>query len=820
MALSHTYTQPAKTRTKKNVECKPKGCPTCGAQDCIERPRFFCGQLLTDKDLDAAQRYVIEKNKLHNRYLVGTGVVCGLAVRCAPCEEGGVVVEPGYAIDCCGNDIVLCEPAEFNVTEYIEECFKPQGPDCNDKIRVRKTRCDDGPKEYCLFVSYSEEPSRPITAMIRDNGCKTSRCEPSRIKETFRFDLVEKSDLPGDSPNLWTKLAEFLPIAGKKMGAKAAEYYALEKLNNNPAALSYAHRDLMRSVRSSILDLYRKGPNIRCDLEDPEPKCPTVQVTAAPTVVAGSPATFTAVLTGTDPNVTPTYNWSVTVGTITSGQGTPTITVATPAGSAGRMTATVEVLGYPAECGKLVASGVTDIVAPTFGCPTVTVNCPSQAPAGDPVTFTAVITGGDPNVTPTYNWSVTVGTITSGQGTKTITVATPAGLAGRMTAVVEVGGYPPECNPLVAFGVTDLVAPTTFGCPVITVNCPGLASGGEVVTFTAVITGGDPAVVPSFSWTISAGTITSGQGTSSITVDTGSFGLSSVTATVQVGGYPQQCDTIASCVTSFNLILSPPPNIEGFAPAGLGQPNTEVAELGEILSPYFQYIIDSFCDALLVPCTPCVGPEGVLIACVTVENGKVIRICNIARTQVITGPALRYKLGPLFTKSNKLLELACCGLEMNKLSRWTPGLFAWFRKAFASSKKAFGGIKPSGAFAGASYTDAFARAGKVFSATARMAANVAMAKLGDVRNLGHVVNPETKLGGEFFGLNALEARATLARMNVDVVEEMTATTSEETDTLTNLRAMVAVVQPGSKVEIVKGPDGRVVAVRAPAKKDS
>jgi hypothetical protein len=84
----------------------------------IERPQFFPGQLLTDADLSAGLNYVIEKNKLHNRFLHGWGVVCGLKVKCFPCctghgSSGKVLVEPGYAIDCCGNDIVLSDEQEF-----------------------------------------------------------------------------------------------------------------------------------------------------------------------------------------------------------------------------------------------------------------------------------------------------------------------------------------------------------------------------------------------------------------------------------------------------------------------------------------------------------------------------------------------------------------------------------------------------------------------------------------------------------------------------------------------------------------------------------
>jgi hypothetical protein len=38
-----------------------------------EQPKFFSGQLLTTVDLEG-------KNKQHNRYLHGSGVVCGLWV--------------------------------------------------------------------------------------------------------------------------------------------------------------------------------------------------------------------------------------------------------------------------------------------------------------------------------------------------------------------------------------------------------------------------------------------------------------------------------------------------------------------------------------------------------------------------------------------------------------------------------------------------------------------------------------------------------------------------------------------------------------------
>jgi hypothetical protein len=62
------------------------------------------------------------------------------------------------------------------------------------------------------------------------------------------------------------------------------------------------------------------------------------------------------------------------------------------------------------------------------------------------VTFTAAFTQGTPVVTETYNWTVSAGTITAGQGTPSITVSA-AGLAGQtITATVEIGGVDPTCN--------------------------------------------------------------------------------------------------------------------------------------------------------------------------------------------------------------------------------------------------------------------------------------------------------------------------------------------------------------------------------------
>jgi PKD-like domain len=78
---------------------------------------------------------------------------------------------------------------------------------------------------------------------------------------------------------------------------------------------------------------------------------------------------------------------------------------------------------------------------------------------------------------------------------------------------------------------------------------------GELSTFTAEVGDAAAGAKLSYNWTVSAGTIKSGQGTSSISVDTTGLGGASLEATVQVAGLPEGCAGKAACATA--LICDP-----------------------------------------------------------------------------------------------------------------------------------------------------------------------------------------------------------------------------------------------------------------------
>jgi hypothetical protein len=147
-----------------------------------------------------------------------------------------------------------------------------------------------------------------------------------------------------------------------------------------------------------------------------------------------------------------------------------------------------------------------------------------------------------------YTYSTTGGHIT-GEG-EDVTWDLAGLEPGIYTATVEVGdgsGARGRASTNVTVVRCDCLPP----CPTITVDCPtGTIAPGTSATVTVNLSGiGEDK--PTYNWSVSAGTITSGQGTSSITIDTTGLSGQNVTATVTVEGIDPSCQSKASC--SFSL---------------------------------------------------------------------------------------------------------------------------------------------------------------------------------------------------------------------------------------------------------------------------
>ncbi len=152
-----------------------------------------------------------------------------------------------------------------------------------------------------------------------------------------------------------------------------------------------------------------------------------------------------------------------------------------------------------------------------------------------------------------YRWTVDGGTLTGNGATTTWDLA--GARPGTYRAVADVDEGDADCAAFASVGVIVLDCPPPPppppACPEVKLSCPDHASEKAPVTFTARISGGTPGVVGTYNWTVTTGQILSGQGTSSITVDTAGLAGQTIAATVDVGGYGIPCP--ASCSVSLPI---------------------------------------------------------------------------------------------------------------------------------------------------------------------------------------------------------------------------------------------------------------------------
>ncbi|MEO7094691.1 MAG: hypothetical protein ABI175_15645 [Polyangiales bacterium] len=84
-------------------------------------------------------------------------------------------------------------------------------------------------------------------------------------------------------------------------------------------------------------------------------------------------------------------------------------------------------------------------------------------------------------------------------------------------------------------------------CPTVQIKGPDSVAAGTQAKISTTLIGGPAA--PTFRWTVTAGKIVSGQGTSSIVVDSTGLSGASVVAKVELGGLASQCATTGTSVT-------------------------------------------------------------------------------------------------------------------------------------------------------------------------------------------------------------------------------------------------------------------------------
>jgi hypothetical protein len=257
-----------------------------------------------------------------------------------------------------------------------------------------------------------------------------------------------------------------------------------------------------------------------------------VMYTPAPVISGPDSVCDNKIETYTVPNVAgDSYSWTIGNGTILSGQGTNSIDVLWGAAGAGSVSVTQ---ASPFGCDSTAAQSITIVYTPT-----PVISGSDSACQNKQYTFSVPAVGGD-----TYTWSVTNGTITTGQGTNSI-IAVFDTIGTGVVSITQASAL--GCDST----ITDTVVIMYTPAPVI--------SGADSSCHNKIYTFSIPAVAgDTYSWTVGNGSIIDGQSTNSITVafDTVGTGTVSVTQTSPFG-----CDSTISATAV--ILYTPAPVISG-----------------------------------------------------------------------------------------------------------------------------------------------------------------------------------------------------------------------------------------------------------------
>jgi len=204
-----------------NGEVDPCGCvEPCEAHSPV-RNHYFTGKLLVERDFTDEQHYFREKIRLHHQRLHGVGVICGLELTPHPnpaCRDRLFVLQPGGAVDCCGQDILVAAP------ETIELASFPPVKALIDAAAADPNKTPDA-HDLQVCLRYRECPTEEVPVLFDECGCDDTQCAPNRILESYaldiRIDPPPPTFNPGAASIVWeTTLqiahARFVAVDGKR----------------------------------------------------------------------------------------------------------------------------------------------------------------------------------------------------------------------------------------------------------------------------------------------------------------------------------------------------------------------------------------------------------------------------------------------------------------------------------------------------------------------------------------------------------------------------------------------------------------------------
>ena len=190
------------------------------------RNRYYYGKLMDVLHFSMEQQYVLAKEWLLNRAVIGPGVVCGLDVKAVSGPSGaGIVIGPGLAFDGWGREIVVPEPIQLVPLQATDECggtvgTTTAGTPPSTSTPGLGTHVGPGlvgaapapaptpapaapPSGYVVKICYAECCTDFAPAMVADPDCGCGGdCEPGTIVETYCVKVLPGADPPVTEPCL------------------------------------------------------------------------------------------------------------------------------------------------------------------------------------------------------------------------------------------------------------------------------------------------------------------------------------------------------------------------------------------------------------------------------------------------------------------------------------------------------------------------------------------------------------------------------------------------------------------------------------------
>ncbi len=152
-----------------------------------KKTRYFHGMLMTEKDFINEQNYINEKRKMHNRLLHGWGVVCGFDIKPTCPESSKVIIKPGAALDCNGNDINVCDDVvvdllkESDICSNVDPCKKPE--------KAKE-------ETFYITIKYKEIPTDPVPVYSPGGTCEEKSCDFTRSRDGYCIGISRNNPCP------------------------------------------------------------------------------------------------------------------------------------------------------------------------------------------------------------------------------------------------------------------------------------------------------------------------------------------------------------------------------------------------------------------------------------------------------------------------------------------------------------------------------------------------------------------------------------------------------------------------------------------------